>query len=125
MNPNKLTEGEIADLARTAEIYRKYHADVIEDGTLYHLRAPFAGNTMCMQCVSKDKKASLVLFMNKLKEPDIFRFVKLKGLDAKKKYRNTLDNQVHSGEYYARIGLNLSREWLEEFSHRLIVLTEE
>ena len=125
MNPNKLTEGEIADLARTAEIYRKYHADVIEDGTLYHLRAPFAGNTMCMQCVSKDKKASLVLFMNKLKEPDIFRFVKLKGLDAKKMYRNTLDNQVHSGEYYARIGLNLSREWLEEFSHRLIVLTEE
>ena len=122
---SQVTEGEIADLARTAEIYRKYHADVIEDGTLYHLRAPFAGNTMCMQCVSKDKKASLVLFMNKLKEPDIFRFVKLKGLDAKKMYRNTLDNQVHSGEYYARIGLNLSREWLEEFSHRLIVLTEE
>lgn len=125
MNPNLLTEGEIAELAQTAEIYKKYHRDVIANGTLYHLRAPYEGNHMCMQCVSRDASASVVLFMNKLKEQDMFRFVRLKGLDRKKKYRNTLDGAVHSGEYYLQIGLNLSKEGFAEFSHRLVLLTEE
>ena len=125
MNPNRLTPEEIADLARTAEIYKKYHRAVISDGTLYHLRAPYEGNDMCMQCVSQDKSASLVLFMNKLKEPEQSRFLRLKGLDAKRRYRNTLDQSVHTGEYYMRVGLNLSFNWFDEFSHRLIVITEE
>ena len=125
MNPNKLTEGEMAELSAMAEVYRKYHRDVIEAGTLYHLRAPFAGNEMCMQCVSQDMSASLVLFMNKLKIPDKFRFLPLKGLDRKKRYRNTLDGAVHSGEYYESVGLNLSQFRMEEFSYRLIILTEE
>ena len=125
MNPNKLTEGEMAELAAMAQVYRDYHRDVIEAGTLYHLRAPFAGNEMCMQCVSQDRRASLVLFMNKLKTPDKFRFLPLKGLDEKKRYRNTLDGAVHTGEYYANVGLNLSQLWLNEFSYRLIILTEE
>lgn len=80
---------------------------------------------MCMQCVSQDKSASLVLFMNKLKEPEQSRFLRLKGLDAKRRYRNTLDQSVHTGEYYMRVGLNLSFSWFDEFSHRLIVITEE
>lgn len=125
MNPNKLTPEEMGELAATADIYRKYHHDVIANGTLYHLYAPYEGNYMCMQCVSRDRGASLVLFMNKLKEQDRFRFVRLKGLDAKKRYRNTLDDKVHTGEYYMCIGLNLSRYWPTEFSHRLILLTEE
>ena len=125
MNPNRLTPEEIADLARTAEIYKQYHRAVISDGTLYHLRAPYEGNDMCMQCVSQDKSASLVLFMNKLKEPEQSRFLRLKGLDAKRRYRNTLDQSVHTGEYYMRVGLNLSFSWFDEFSHRLIVITEE
>ena len=122
---NLLTPEEMKELAAAADIYRKYHRDVIANGTLYHLCAPHEGNYMCMQCVSADGGASLVLFMNKLKEQDVFRFVRLKGLDEKKRYRNTLDEQVHTGEYYMRIGLNLSRYWPQEFSHRLILLTEE
>ena len=80
---------------------------------------------MCMRCVSQDRCSSLVLFMNKLKIPDKFRFLPLKGLDEKKRYRNTLDGAVHTGEYYANVGLNLSQLWLNEFSYRLIILTEE
>lgn len=125
MNPNLLMQEEIAALAETAEIYRKYHRSVISDGTLYHICAPFEGNYMCMQCVSQDKTASVVLFMNKLKELEMYRFIRLKGLDAKKRYRNTLDGAVHTGEYYMQIGLNLSDTWLTEFNHRLILLTED
>ena len=125
MNPNVLTEAEVSDLAAHAELYRKYHRDVIEGGTLYHLCAPYAGNYMCMQCVSQDKSTSLVLFMNKLKELEQFRFLRLRGLDAGKRYHNTLDGCTHTGEYYMRVGLNLSNGWLTEFSHKLIILTEE
>ena len=125
MDPGTLTEEEVSMLVRHAEIYKKYHGDVIERGTLYHLLAPHAGNEMCMQCVSQDKSASLVLFMNKLKEQDEFRFVRLRGLREDASYFNTLDGCVHTGEYYMRVGLNLSRECFPEFSHRLILLTEE
>ena len=124
MNPELLTEEEIADLAETAELYKKYHHKVIAEGTLYRLRAPHKCNYMCMQSVSQDKTASLVLFMNKLKEGDRFRFVRLRGLDAEKRYRNDFDGQVHTGEYYMRVGLNFSREWLQEFDCRRVLLTE-
>ena len=63
--------------------------------------------------------------MNKLKEQDEFRFVRLRGLREDASYFNTLDGCVHTGEYYMRVGLNLSRECFPEFSHRLILLTEE
>ncbi len=125
MNPGKLGKEEIDTLDKMADVYRKYHRDVIEDGTLYHLRAPYEGNTMCMQCVSHDRTTSLVLFMNKLKEMDVYRFVRLRGLDARKRYRNTLDGQVHTGEYYEKIGLNFSTTWMSEFTHGLVLLTQE
>ena len=52
-------------------------------------------------------------------------YIELRGLDGKKRYHNTLDGCVHTGEYYMRVGLNLSNGWLTEFSHKLIILTEE
>lgn len=125
MNPEKLTEQEIADLASVAAVYKKYHLPVIAEGRLYHLRAPHEGNYMCMQSVSRDGTASLVLFMNKLKEGDCFRFVRLRGLNPSANYRNDFDGQAHSGEYYMRVGLNFSREWLGEFDCRLVLLTAE
>ena len=124
MDPRKLTEAEVRDLAAVAEIYKKYHLSVIEEGTLYRLRAPHAGNYMCMQSVSADKSASIVIFMNKLKEWDVFRFIRLRGLDASARYRNDYDGCVHSGAYYMQVGLNFSREALGEFDCRLVLLTK-
>ena len=48
----------------------------------------------------------------------------LRGLDAEKRYHNDFDGQVHTGEYYMRVGLNFSREWLQEFDCRRVLLTE-
>ena len=125
MDPARLTEAEIADLNAVAALYRKYHRSVIEEGTLYRLRTPHAGNYLCMQCVSQDRSASLVLFMNRLKEMDMFRFVRLEGLDDGARYHNDFDGSVHTGEYYRKVGLNFSREWLSEFDCRLVLLTRE
>ena len=124
MDPRRLTEEEVSSLAAIAALYKKYHRKVIGEGRLYRLRAPHEGNEMCMQCVARDKSASLVLYMNKLKEGDRCRFLRLKGLAPEKRYYNDYDGCVHTGEYYAKVGLNLSREWLGEFSCRLVLLTE-
>lgn len=124
MNPNELKEAEIAELTEVARIYRKYHSKVIEQGELYHILSPNEGNRMCMQCVSQDKSTSLVLLMNRKKELEHFRFLRLKGLDKKRRYKNSYDNKVYSGEFYREIGLNMFSETWSEFSSTLIVLTE-
>lgn len=124
MNPNKLNENEIKELNEIADIYKKYHKEVIADGTLYHLLSPNFTNFICLESVSKDKTQSLVLLMNKLKEGDCYRFIKLKGLDENKQYINTYDNQVYSGEYYMKVGINFSRDWFDEFTCKLIEIKE-
>lgn len=125
MNPNELTEEEIAELSEIAALYRKYHSEVIEQGDLYHILSPNEGNRMCMQCVSRDKSVSLVLLMNRKKEWQQFRYLRLKGLDGKRAYKNSYDKNVYSGEYYMEVGLNLFAETPSEFDSKLILLTEE
>ena len=125
MNPNELTEEEIAELSEIAALYRKYHSEVIEQGDLYHILSPNEGNRMCMQCVSRDKSVSLVLLMNRKKEWQQFRYLRLKGLDRTRAYKNSYDKNVYSGEYYMEVGLNLFAETPSEFDSKLILLTEE
>ncbi len=122
MNPNMLAETEREELNEIAAVYRKYHKRVIEEGTLYHLLSPSEGNFMCMQAVSEDRTLSLVLLINKLKEADESRFLRLKGLDEKALYRNDWDGKMHSGAYYMTVGLNFTCVIFEEFSCRLIRL---
>lgn len=124
MNPNKLSEDERKDLNDVADVYHRYHKSVVEEGTLYHLLNPYQSNYMSMQCVSQDKKTSLVVVMNRKKELDRFRFLRLRGLDEKAVYYNDYEKAAHTGEYYMQVGINYSREWLDEFSCRLIILTE-
>ena len=125
MNPNELTEEEIAELSEIAALYRKYHSEVIEQGDLNHILSPNEGNRMCMQCVSRDKSVSLILLMNRKKEWQQFRYLRLKGLDKARAYKNDYDGNVYSGEYYMEVGLNLFAEMWSEFASKLIVLTEE
>lgn len=122
MNPNILTEEEKMQINEIADVYKKYHKDVVENGTLYHIVSPNEGNMLVMQCVSKDKQTSLVLMSNKIAEQDKFRFIKLKGLDEKTLYKNSYDGKVNTGEFYMNVGINLSRELLNEFSFKLLII---
>lgn len=123
MNPELLTADEKKMLGETAALYKKYHKNVVENGDMYHLVDPSDGNYYIVQCVSKDKSTSLVLSMNMKCQKDCFRFVKLRGLDPDKRY--TLDGgDTYYGDYFANVGINLSREWHNEFECRLFVLEE-
>lgn len=125
MNPNKLTDEEKATLSRIADVYKKYHRSVIEEGTLYHLLSPNETNWMAMQCVKKEKDVSLVILMNRKKEWDRYRFLRLKGLKPDATYYNDYENTYATGEYLMNVGINVSNEWCAEFTCRLITVTEK
>ncbi len=103
MNPTKLNEAEKAELMRGSKLYRDYHHDVIQNGTLYHL----ANNDLytSMISVSKDQSAALALLYVKRTRPYSYQFTwKLRGLDPKKRYLCHLDNKTYSGEYLMKVG---------------------
>ena len=122
MNPNKLTAEEVAMLNETAELYKRYHKDVVENGDLYHIADPSDGEYYIVQCVSKDRATSLVLSMNLRCQQDCFRFVRLRRLDPDKRYKNSHDGKVYYGDYYMNVGLNCSQESHQEFECQLFVL---
>lgn len=124
MNPNKLTVEEKETLFKITELYKKYHKDVIENGTLYHLSSPERENWYIMQCVNPDKSCSLILLMNILCEKDRFRYLRLKGLDPDKKYRSSFDGKVFYGDYYMNVGMNFYGVWRDEFDCKLLILEE-
>lgn len=124
MNPNLLTEEDKKALLDTSELYKKYHKDVIENGTLYHLRSPQTDNWYIMQCVNADKTCSLILLMNLMREQPHSRYLKLKGLNPDKKYLNNLNGCAYCGDYYMKIGVNLCETWRNEFGCELLILEE-
>lgn len=123
MNPCLLNEEERKQILEVTDVYHKYHNEVIQNGDLYRLISPFETNAMAMMSVSKDKAKAIVLYAHLLKERNSYRYLKLQGLDANKKYKNNFDNKVYSGEYYMELGINLTR-WLDEFKTFLIILEE-
>ena len=124
MNHCTLTKEDKKEIQEVNELYHKYHNDVIANGDLYRLSCPFETNYMSMMSVSKDKNNALVLFVNKMKENNRYRFLKLQGLDRNCKYLNNYDNKTYYGDYYMNVGINLTR-WLDEFSSFVIVLTKQ
>lgn len=124
MNPNVLSEEEIRELSDVAKIYKEYHNEVINNGVLYHLLSPNTDNKLCIESVSQDKAKALILYVNLFTEHEVYRFIKLKGLDKDKYYHNSFNNEVHKGEYYMKVGLNLTFYRFYEFNCKLIVLKE-
>lgn len=125
VDPLSLSGATKEACAKAEGLYREFHRDTVEEGALYHLLSPNDGNLMCMQCVSRDRKKSMLILMSRHKVMDEFRYVRLRGLDSAKLYKNDYDGMTHSGEYYMRIGLNFSRKWFKEASALVVVLREE
>lgn len=124
MNPNHLSEQEREMLKETAALYKEYHKDVIENGDLYHLADPSDAQWYILQCVSKDRSTSLVLKMNLMCHRDRLWFLKLRGLDPEKRYKNSMNGKVFYGDFYMNVGLNLSHDRCEEFMCDIIILEE-
>lgn len=123
LDPRKLSVEEIAELNCVTEVYKKFHDEVVMDGDMYRLISPYDGKAFAINMVSKNKKKALFLMVNLLKRLRARRFVKLRGLNPELKYVNSFDNKVYSGDYYMKVGVNMS-QGLNEFQSRLITLEE-
>lgn len=106
LNPNKYTE-EDAELVRAqvAE-YHKYY-DVIHFGDLYRLISPFENDfRAAWMFVSQDKNEALLTSVV-MREPESrVYYLKLKGLDPNKYYRDEENGEIYSGALLMNAGLS-------------------
>ena len=124
IDPGKLNEKEKEEIRRVNRLYETYHLDCIQNGDLYRLKSPYEDNAVALIAVSKAKDKAIALYVNILREIHYSRFLKIKGLDPKRRYRNSLDQTSHTGAYYAQVGLNLIR-YFNEFDTLLITFDSE
>ncbi len=82
--------------------------DTIFEGDYYPLMDPYKTNFVSWMCVDKSKDSAVIYFMNYRHINWRARFLKLRGLDPKKTYRNNLDGKAYPGDFYMEVGLNLS-----------------
>ena len=124
LDPDKLTEDEIAEIKEQVKEYHKYY-DVIHFGELYRLITPFENEfKVAWEFVSEDKKETLVTVVNiKLPYDNLF-FLKLKGLDPEKIYEVEDSGETYSGAYLMNAGLNLTHKPSGDGISYLIHLTE-
>lgn len=123
LDPRKLCDADIAEVNKVTAIYHKFHDDVVLEGDLYRLLSPYDGKAFAINMVSKDKSKALFLMVNLLKRLRARRFVRLRGLNPDAVYVNSLDGKAYSGDYYMKVGVNMS-DVLEEFRSSLITLEE-
>ena len=91
----------------------QYHAyyDVIQNGDLYRLISPFENENVCAwEYVSADKREALLTFVVRRCKVNFASFVRMKGLDPNKRYRED-SGRVYSGDTLMNAGLNLTRGW--------------
>ena len=124
LDPDKLSEEEIAEIKEQAKRYHKYY-DVIHYGDLYRLESPFENWDRCAwQFVSEDKKESLVTAVQIKQDILGFKMLRLQGLKPNSIYKDEATGDTYSGAYLMNAGLNLN-DYLEKDGDSYILhLTE-
>lgn len=107
LDPTKLNEEDYKEIKIANERFIR-NKDIIDKGDYYPLINPYESNFVSWEVISKDKNKLIVFFMNYRHINWKSRFLKLKGLDKNKKYKNNYNNEIYYGDFYMNIGLNLS-----------------
>lgn len=123
IDPTKLTKEDEMAYGRINDFYHRYYLDCIQNGDFYRLLSPHEGNQFLVLSVSKKKNKAIGLFVSLMRENPHRRYLKFEGLDPERFYSNSWDRRVHSGAYYAQVGLALGG-WLNEFTLKLITFDE-
>lgn len=115
---SKLNEQDLRFCQDAIQTYRRFSA-VIWQGDQYRLAAPTEGSVASMLYVAPDKERAIMFnyLVNNRYGENSKRPVKLKGLDASKRYRvkeinlypgsnSSIKEQICSGDYLMKIGFN-------------------
>lgn len=110
LDPNHLSERDREVVKRQVADYHKYY-DLIHYGDLYRMVSPWENSyDSSWEFVSPDK--SEMLYTNVVMRYNHCRtkFVRFKGLDAKRYYRLEESGETYSGAFLMNAGLNLSKK---------------
>lgn len=125
LDPDKLTEEEIAEIKEQVKDYHKYY-DIIHYGELYRLISPFENDFRASwEFVTTDKSEALVTVVQMRLPYDDYFILKLKGLAPEKMYEIEETGKVHSGAYLMNAGLNLTHYPRKDGDSYLIHLLEK
>lgn len=120
----KLTEEERTLVRRQTAQYKEY-AQVVQSGDFYRLISPFEDENRCAwESVSEDKSRVIVTYIVTRCKIHMTTNLRLRGLDANKRYRDTESGRVYSGDTLMNAGLNLDGQTEDGYS-KIIFLTAE
>lgn len=104
----KLSEEEKEQVKEQIEAYHKV-APLVQSGKYYRLSDPFTEEYGAWMVVDEEKKSALfsVVMLNIHGNMPVI-YVRLAGLDADKRYRNTASGKVYAGEALMSYGLPVS-----------------
>ena len=112
LDPNRYTPEEKEIVKKQVADYHKYY-DLIHQGELYRLVTPTDNPYWCAwEIVAADGSEALVTIVNMRQQPRNGRFLRLRGLHPKTKYRceapgSMYDGKVQYGDSWMYAGLNL------------------
>ena len=108
---NTLSEEEKAEVAEQIVRFKKYGL-LIHNGSYHRLSNPMEDKFAIWSFVSEDKKQVLVHGMIFRTEANMLRYpVRLRSLDAAKKYRLNETGQIYTGKALMEAGILLSKAW--------------
>ena len=139
LDVTKLSDEDKAMVSKQIAMYHKFN-DIVREGDYYRL-ASYGDNHLfdCFQVVSKDKKESLVFYVQVLGQPNMHsRNIRLQGLDENAMYRWHEVNmnveteaeivqetqRVYQGAYMMKAGVLMERLW-GDYKTKLIWLDKE
>ena len=95
----RLSPEEFEEVKEQVKFMKKYR-QLIQYGTFYRIKDPFAGNEAAWMVVSPDKKQAIFGFYRMLSKSCMpFSLTKLPGLDENATYHVTIDNIEEMGSF--------------------------
>ncbi len=108
LDPTRLSEADKALIKEQIAAYHKYY-ELIRYGDLYRLIYPHEGKRRAVwQIVSPDKSKALLTGVSTQYVTMERFYLRLRGLDPERMYRNSANGEINSGAFLMYSGINLT-----------------
>ena len=116
------SEREMREASKLVEKYKQVR-DIIQQGDLYRLLSPRAGDTTAVQYVSRDRSRSVLFVLRHSHQwPEPVPTIYPRGLEPGRVYRTTIEEAPVRGEALMRRGTEVSLDG--ELSSTMVEITE-
>jgi len=107
MDLSRLSEEERKVVRKQVRLYKEIRS-LVQQGEMYRLKSPFAGNEAAWMFVSEDRREAVAFWFQVLAQPNPpLRTLRLKGLDPDLDYRSLNTGAVYGGDVLMNAGIEL------------------